>query len=198
MTSVDETVVVKTNRACAAAAGKSNAITSTLAAQVSRRRTQMLQKLPGFGCRRQRRFRCRLPGAVPRAAQWIGLALPGRRITGRGAPTLGRRMSHRRHPMFCRVPVTAAEPLWQAGSFPGGRFWVDLYSAREVGRAPDLAAAEVIATACGERPAEKVEDLRLQARRLIKQPPLVLLDGAETVEEANFPRCWICFLPIPQ
>src|SRR6266852_1445126 len=50
----------------------------------------MLQKLPGFGCGRERRFRCRLFAPVPRAAQRTGAAVPGRRLAGSGAPAAPR------------------------------------------------------------------------------------------------------------
>jgi tetratricopeptide (TPR) repeat protein len=78
--------------------------------------------------------------------------------------------------------IEAAETLWREGMFPGGRFWIDLYGDSKAGRRSVVAAAEAVAKTCGERPAEKLDDLRDQASRLLrKQPSLVLLEGAEMV-----------------
>ena len=82
--------------------------------------------------------------------------------------------------------VEASAPLWKDGAFPGGRFWIDLYGARESGRTSDVLAAERIVKTCGEIPAEKLDDLRAQARDLLaRHPSLIFLEGAETVTEGD-------------
>ena len=80
--------------------------------------------------------------------------------------------------------IEATAPLWNEGLFRGGRFWIDFYGARETGRTADIVAAGAIATACGKKREEKLEDLRTQARDLLGlHRSLVLLEGAETVPE---------------
>src|ERR1035438_9116711 len=64
----------------------------------------MLQKLPGFGCGGQRRFGHCLFAPVPGATQRAGVALPGGRLAGRGAPALGRHCG-RRAGLLCLLPV---------------------------------------------------------------------------------------------
>ena len=82
--------------------------------------------------------------------------------------------------------VEASAPLWKEGVFPGGRFWIDLYGARESGRTSDVLAAERIVKTCGEIPAEKLDDLRAQARDLLaRHPSFIFLEGAETVAEGD-------------
>ena len=65
----------------------------------------MLQKLPGFGCGRQRRLRHCLSAPVPCAAQRTGVALSGRRLAGRGAPALGRHLPAAAQVAFRLLPV---------------------------------------------------------------------------------------------
>ena len=82
--------------------------------------------------------------------------------------------------------IEASEPLCLEERFPGGRFWIDLTRAVESGRAPDVVAAEDVASICGEKPAEKLDDLRTQTRRLLAtRSSLVLLEGGETVAEGD-------------